>query len=194
MSGELIHSVDRLTQGLVALRKEVEDMEHDELVALYHSLNEMASTTWYVRCVVVGTAREKAHNAPSVAELAKEFDVSERMIQIDLNIWDTFIRDDPEFAPQLPLRFYLAAARTEKPKEMIQYALERKAAHGRFSVGEFERVARGEVQGERIPPGKYLLTPVEESGARLVQRGTKLWGRMEFYSDAETGEIIAEVR
>ena len=199
---EVLDGLQKFNQGFRHLRTSIEAMDDEQLILLYEQAKEMGQISWFIRCLVIGTAKGKAVKGDGqLIALAKEFGIGVRMAELDVAVYNAFIRDDPDFEPQLPAAFYQIAATQENPKESIELAVSMKAENPKYPSTEFKRLTDGKIQKERGAPGTYLLVGVGagitvetlEEEARMDGGGlTELYGRLHLVSIS--GRTYLEVK
>lgn len=192
-SGELIYAVQRFREDFKGLRNRIERMSFDALVALHEEAIKVSAISWVVRCIILGVAHQRAKRGDgSILELAKTFGISKRMAEIDIRVYNTFVKDDPDFEPLLPAHFYqIAAQKAENPKEAIHYALEQRYG-GRFTASDFKRACGGETTVQTAPPGLYRMVPLPAGVEIDEQERTKLSAGVHLFS--VNGELYGEVK
>lgn len=199
-AGEIIHALQRFSTGFKGIRSKIESMSDDELVELYERAKEISNVSWLIRCIILGTAHQRAIKGDrTLVELAETFGIGRRMAELDVQVYNTFIRENLDFEPLLPAAFYQLACRQPDPESAIILALEKKAEKPKFTSSEFGRMLKGEVPKEPLGPGTYLLVPSEvgleilahEAGLDGMAGVTELHARSKFFSIA--GHSYVEV-
>ena len=161
MSGDLIFALETLQSKFKNIRPLIEGMTDEQLIAAYEQLSAFGNIAWYLRCLVIGIAKDRSkHGDGTVKSIAQAFGISVRMAQIDITVYGTFIKTNPEFNPTLPARFYQLAVKTKDPRQAIEYADEMYHSR-RYSSAEFERAMAGKMPRTPAEPGLYRLEPSE---------------------------------
>lgn len=198
-SSDVVEVVQSLSRNYKLIRARIEEMNDDELLELYDRAKDISNLSWFIRCLVLGTAKQRSRRGDGLlAALAKEFGIGRRAAELDIQVYDTFIKDNPDFEPALPAIFYQMACRTDAPNDAIALALDEKSRVGAYTASQFARRIRGEEPREPAPKGFYLLVPMDvsreitEHEAGLDEGGsTELFGRCKLYSIG--GNTYAEV-
>jgi hypothetical protein len=189
-AGEIIHALQRFSNGFKGIRRQIEEMSDEQLVELYERAKEISNVSWLIRCIILGTAHDRAIKGDkTVVGLAETFGIGRRMAELDIQVYNTFVKPDKDFEPLMPAAFYQLAARQPDPESAISLAIERKTENPKFTSSEFSRLLRGEVPKEPMTPGVYLLVPsdvgieVLTHEAGLDESGvTELFARARFLS------------
>lgn len=199
---EVIDLLQRFATGFRNIRPQIERMSEDELIELYQKATEITNVSWLVRCIILGVAHDKSVRGDgSVKSIAQAFGIGKRMAEIDIKVYNTFIRDNPDFEPTLPAAFYQIASRSEDPDGAIDLAMELRAQNPAYPSTAFGRDIRGAAPKEPAPAGVYALVRVSEGETiqtlRLVAENegggtTPLYGNISLYSI--NGIIYAEIK
>jgi hypothetical protein len=185
-AGEIVYALQRFGEGIHGIRGRIEEMDNDQLIAVYQQAKRLGLYTWYIRCLIIGVAKQRAVKGDgALKQIAEIFGIKERMAQTDVQVYETFIKDDPDFDPALPAAYYQFAARATNPQELIQYAIEH-----RPPLAEFARIARGLSPAQESPKGLFRLVLVEEEVP--ASELTPLSGRVHLYSS--NGENYARIQ
>jgi hypothetical protein len=174
-------------------------MGDEELIELYDRAKDVANLSWFIRACVLGTAKGRAKWGDGlIPALGKEFGIGRRAAELDVQVYEVFIKNNPDFEPVLPAIFYQMACRTENPFESINIALEERAQMPTYTATAFLRKLRGAEPREPAPKGFFMLVPMDvnrdiiEHEAGLDDGGsTELYGRSKMYSIA--GQTYVEV-
>jgi hypothetical protein len=189
-SGELIYGLQRFREDFKGIRKRIEGMSDDALIALYEEAKLIGQVSWVVRCIILGTAHGRSSRGDgTVKDLAKSFGIGIRMAEIDIRVYDTFIKNDPDFECILPAHFYQIASRCENPKEAIEYAIEQRYG-GKFTASDFKRTLGGTTAESPAPSGFYELVAVERAPDESER--TKLSGSVSIFT--VNGQVFAEIK
>lgn len=195
-AGEFLDVIRKFTESFKAAREIIKSMDDDSLIELYQQAKEISNVSWLIRAIVIGTAKSRARRGEGVVKsLAKEFGIGVRMAELDIQIYENFIRDNPDFEPVLPANFYTAALKAKDPQEAINYAVERRMDNPGWPALEFTRYVKGEMPKEKAPDGYYLLTPIsrgEMDLMRLDEEETDLYAKISLISLG--GSIYAEIK
>lgn len=198
-SSDVVEVVQSLSRNYKLIRTRIEEMNDDELLELYDRAKDISNLSWYIRCLVLGTAKQRSKRGDGMLPaLAKEFGIGRRAAELDVQVYDIFIKDNPDFEPALPAIFYQMACRTESPHESLAIALDEKSRNDAYPASQFARRLKGEDPREPAPKGFFMLVPMDatreitEYEAGLNEGGsTELFGRYRLYSIG--GNIYAEV-
>jgi hypothetical protein len=198
-AGEIIHALQRFTSGFKGIRSKIESMNDDELIELYDRAKEISNVSWLIRCIILGTAHERAVKGDrTVVELAETFGIGRRMAELDIQVYNTFIKENQDFEPLLPAAFYQLAVRHPNPEGAIGMALEMKAEKPKYTSSEFGRLLKGDMGKEQAEAGFYILVPSNVSldalmqEANLDETGTsELHGKTRLYSIG--GNLYADI-
>lgn len=175
-AGEVIESLQSVSRNFKTIRSAIEKMDDEQLLEIYERTKDISNLAWYIRALVLGVAHERSKRGDGVVVgLAKEFGIGRRMAEIDIAVYYAFIKDNPDFEPQLPAVFYQAAVRTKAPQEAINMALEKKAERPHYPAAAYIRMLKGEPEREKAPPGVYMLIPVDES-LKVLEEEAKMDG------------------
>lgn len=199
-AGEIIHALQKFTSGFKGIRSKIESMNDDELVELYERAKEISNVSWLIRCIILGIAHDRALRGDNtVSELAATFGIGKRMAELDIQVYETFIKENKDFEPLLPAAFYQLAARTDNPEEAIGIALEQKAQYPKYTSTEFGRLLKGHAPKERAAPGFYILVPSHTPLKEIVQEAgldesgvSEMYGKVRLYSIG--GNSYAEIQ
>lgn len=183
------------------IRKEIEAMTDDQLIETYEKARQIANVSWLIRVLVLGTAKGRAVRGDGVLRsLAQAFDIGVRMAQLDVAVYEAFVRDNPEFEPTLPAIFYQIAVGTGNPKESIELAVQMRAENPGVPASAFKRLVDGKAPKEPHEGGLYImikcdaeltLTDFVEEASADGEGITELYGRTKLYSIA--GKLYAEI-
>lgn len=195
--GEILYVLEKFTGEFKSIRHRIIDMDDEELVALYQQAKEISNVSWLIRAIVMGTAKERSKRGDGVIKsLAREFGIGQRMAEMDIKIYETFIKNNPDFEPELPPIFYLHALKAPDPDAAIDFAVEQRTQIPGWPSSDFNRYVKGEMQREPAPRGYYLLTPVSKADLELTKidngEGTDLYGKVEITSIG--GSLYCEVK
>jgi hypothetical protein len=197
---EVIDAIQKFNQGFRFVRKQVEEMDDDQLVELYRQAQGIANVSWLIRCLVIGTAKSRAVRGDgAIKSIAGAFGIGVRAAELDVLVYETFIRDNPDFEPQLPATFYQLAATTADPEETLALAVEKRAENPRLPASAFKRIVDGKDERQAAPKGLFLLIPVDAGTIQDLQEEVQLdeggfmelYGRTKLYS--VDGKIYAEL-
>lgn len=182
----------RFAESFKTIRGLIEEMDDTELFEFYEQLKAISNVSWVMRCCVLGIARDKARRGDKmIASLAKSFGIGVRAAQMDIQLYDAFIKDNPDFEPELPADFYHKALKVANPLEAIAYALSRRAETPSYPAQIFAKELRGEIIKEKIQSGYYKLVRVDFEGD-LEDERMELYGRTELFTI--NGEEYARIR
>lgn len=198
-AGVIVDAIQKFNAGFKTIRPQIEAMSDDELIELYKTANEITNVSWLIRCLVLGTAHDRSvRGDKTVVSLAKEFGIGRRMAEIDINVYETFIKNDKDFDAILPAIFYQIASRAERPYDALNVALEKRAEIPNYPAVAFARLLKGHTPKEPMTPGFYMLVPMDVSKAMLLEEArldeagvTELYGRVKLSSIA--GHHYAEI-
>lgn len=198
---EVIDLLQRFSTGFKSIRPQIEQMSEDELIELYERTLEIANVSWLIRCIILGVAHDKAVRGDgSVLAIARAFGIGRRMAEIDIKVYNTFIKDDPNFEPMLPAAFYQLASRAENPDKALDMALELRAQNPAYPITAFQGALKGRIPKERAPAGLYVMVEAGEGETidtlKMVAENegggsTPLYGGVHLYSI--NGVIYAEI-
>lgn len=199
---EVIDGLQKFNRGFRYLRSSIEAMNDEQLIELYEQAKEVGQISWFIRCLVIGTAKSRSIRGDGiVTALAKEFGIGVRMAEIDIATYNAFIRDNPDFEPKLPAAFYQIAATTTNPAESVALAEQMRAENPKYPSTEFKRLTDGRTQRQKAPVGTYLLVgvgdgvSVETLSEEATTDGgglTELFGRVRLVSI--NGRTYVEVK
>lgn len=199
---ELLDTLHKFNMGFRYVRAYIEEMSDEQLIELYEKAKELNNISWLLRCMVLGVANHRAGHGDKtkiVESIAKTFGIMPRMAYLDIQVYETFIKDNPDFEPLLPPMFYQIAASMPHPNRAIEIALEKKAEMPTFPASAFKALLKGEVRRERIPKGAYMMVPIDTplsvviAENRLDEEGiTPLYGGIKVLSIG--GNLYAEVK
>jgi hypothetical protein len=166
-------------------------MDDDQLIELYERAKEISNVSWLIRCIIIGIAKGRSTRGDgAVKSIAQTFGIGERMAQIDIQVYDTFVKDNPEFEPLLPASFYQMASHSEEPQAMINLAIEKRSENPRYPASAFSSLVKGNAEKEPMGKGVYLLVRVEDSVETLKEQAiTNGDGYLELYGKTRLHSI-----
>lgn len=195
-AGSLLDTLRRFTDSFKSARHYIEEMDDEALIELYQQAKEISNVSWLIRAIVIGTAKSRAKRGDgAIKSIAQAFDIGVRMAEIDIQIYENFIRDNPEFEPVLPANFYNAALKANDPKTAIDYAVERRIENPAWPASEFARYVKGDMPKEPAPKGCFLLTPISKAELdlmRMENEETVLFAKLSLSSIG--GSLYAEIK
>ena len=199
---EVIDGLQKFNRGFKEVRHIIEEMSNEQLVELYQQAKEISNISWLIRVVVLGTAKSRAVRGDgALASIAKEFGIGIRLAQLDVSVYEAFIRDKPDFEPLLPAIFYQIASSLPNPEEAFELAVEQRANNPAWPISAFKRLVEGKPSKEPAGKGLFILVPCEAgitlqtfaNEAGLDDNGiTELHGKVSLYSIA--GHLYAQVQ
>jgi len=197
----ILETLTKFNLGFKHLRKYINEMTDEQLVELYNQAKELGNISWLMRCMAIGVAKSRVgwgDVTKVMASIANTFGIGIRMAQLDVQVYETFIKDNPDFEPELPANFYQIAAISSNPKVALQMALEKRAEIPSFPASAFRAMLKGEINKEAAPKGTFMLVPVDtpldivKEEKRLDGEGcTQLYGRIKLYSIG--GNLYTEI-
>jgi hypothetical protein len=194
-AGIILDTLRRFTGEFSQVRHQIEDMDDEALIALYQQAKEISDVAWLIRSITIGIAKSRAQRGDgTVKSIAQAFGIGVRMAENDINIYETYIRDNPDFEPRLPPIFYLKAIKAANPNEAIEFALDKRIDNPAWPASDFERYVKGEMLRERARAGWYQMIPVDSDkiGLMRMEGETSLYGKIAISSIG--GNLYAEVK
>ena len=161
----------------------LEEMGDEELIELYEHLKEISNISWMVRCCVLGVSKERAVRGDgTIRYLAKEFGIGVRAAQMDIRVYEAFIRGNPDFEAVLPADFYRIALKCPDPKQAIEYAAQKRIEAGHYPAAIFAKEVSGEVIYAKADTGTYRIEKIDGIGIEDGENIERLYGRCEIFS------------
>lgn len=195
-TGLVLDTLRRFTENFRDVRHRIEEMEDEALIELYQQAKEISNISWLIRAIVIGTAKGRSRKGDGmVASIANQFGIGVRMAELDIQIYENFIKNNPEFEPVLPANFYTTALKAGDPQRAIEYAVERRSENPAWPASDFGRYVKGEMPKEPAPRGHYLLTPVSKADLDIMkmdEKETDLFGKISLVSLG--GSLYAEIK
>jgi hypothetical protein len=196
-AGIILDTLRKFTGEFKLVRHQIANMDDDALIELYQQSKEISDVAWLIRAITIGTAKSRAQRGDGVVKsLAQAFGIGVRMAELDIQVYETYIKDNPDFEPVLPPVFYQKAIKASDPNKAIDFALEKRMANPAWPASDFERYVKGDMPREPAPKGFYSLMRVPEDEIDelkfYTEHTTVLFGKVSLSSIG--GNLYAEIK